>query len=174
MKANCDDWNATKIPFDSSRGCEILPATSTNIMTKRVLIICFAASLGLSTLTCAAAEKGKSSVDVSKLPPAADRKDVSYAGDMKPIFDKACVSCHGPEKSKGKLRLDTLEAALKGGEDGKVIQPGESAASVLVHNIAHLGDPDDYMPPPKNKAGIPPLTTEQIALIRAWIDQGAK
>ncbi len=138
--------------------------------------MCFAASLGLALVTCSAAEKekGKSSVDVSKLPPAADKKDVSYAADMKPIFDKACVSCHGPEKSKAKLRLDSLEAAIKGGEDGKVIQPGDSAGSVLVHNVAHLGDPDDYMPPPKNKAGIPPLTTEQIALIRAWIDQGAK
>jgi mono/diheme cytochrome c family protein len=125
---------------------------------------------------CSAAEKekGKGPVDVSKLPPAADRKDVSYAADMKPIFDKSCVSCHGPEKSKAKLRLDSLAAALKGGEDGKVIEPGDSAGSVLIHNVAHLGDPDDYMPPPKNKAGIPPLTTEQIALIRAWIDQGAK
>jgi mono/diheme cytochrome c family protein len=138
--------------------------------------MCFAASVSLLMGICSAAEKekGKGSVDVSKLPPAAARKDVSYTADMKPIFDKSCVSCHGPEKAKGKLRLDSLAAALKGGEDGKVIEPGDSAGSVLVHNVAHLGDPDDYMPPPKNKAGIPPLTTEQIALIRAWIDQGAK
>jgi mono/diheme cytochrome c family protein len=116
----------------------------------------------------------KGSVDVSKLPPAADKKGVTFAQDIKAIFDKSCVSCHGPQKAKAKLRLDSLEGALKGGEDGKVVEPGNSAGSVLIHNVAHLGDPDDYMPPPKNKDGIPPLTPVQIGLIRAWIEQGAK
>ncbi|HZR19581.1 MAG TPA: c-type cytochrome domain-containing protein [Verrucomicrobiae bacterium] len=143
-------------------------------MTKRLVILYAAAALGFGVLVSTAAEKAKTSVDVSKLPPASDRKDVSYEGDIKPIFEKACTSCHGPEKAKGKLRLDSLAAALKGGEDGKVIEPGHSADSVLVHNVAHLGDPDDYMPPPKNKTGIKQLTPEQIGLIRAWIDHGAK
>jgi hypothetical protein len=40
--------------------------------------------------------------------------------------------------------------------------------------VAHAGHPDDFMPPPKNRANIGPLTKEQVALIRAWIDQGAK
>jgi hypothetical protein len=70
--------------------------------------------------------------------------------------------------------MDSLESVLKGGEDGKVVVPGKSEESMLVHNIAHVGDPDQYMPPPKNKAGIGPLTKDQIGLIRAWIDQGAK
>jgi mono/diheme cytochrome c family protein len=145
-------------------------------MMKRLAIVMFAGAFSFSLLSSIAAEKekGKEPVDVSKLPAASDQKDVAYAKEIKPIFDKSCVSCHGPEKSKGKLRLDTLPGVLKGGEDGKVVEAGDSAASVLVHNIAHLGDPDDYMPPPKNKAGIPPLTPEQIGLIRAWIDQGAK
>ncbi|HTL17694.1 MAG TPA: c-type cytochrome domain-containing protein [Patescibacteria group bacterium] len=143
-------------------------------MTKRLATVCVAAACALITLTPSAAEKGKSSIDSSKLPPASDRKDVTYNQDIKPIFDKSCTGCHGPEKAKGKLRLDSLAATLKGGEDGKVVEAGRSADSVLVHNIAHLGDPDDYMPPPKNKAGIPPLTPQQIGLIRAWIDQGAK
>ncbi len=118
--------------------------------------------------------KKKTPVDISKLPPPANASDVQYAKDIKPVFDESCIKCHGPEKPKGKLRLDSLEGALKGGEDGKVILPGNSAGSVLVHNIAHIGDPDDYMPPPNNKAKIPPLTVQQIGLIRAWIDQGAK
>ena len=78
------------------------------------------------------------------------------------------------EKPKARLRLDSLEGALKGGEDGKVIKPGNSAQSLLVHNIARLGDPDFHMPPEKNKAGIGPLSKEQVSLVRAWIDQGAK
>lgn len=115
----------------------------------------------------------KRPVDISKLPPPAKQAGITYAKDIKPIFEKSCVRCHGPQKPKAKLRLDSLEGILKGGEDGKVVKPGDSPGSVLVHNIAHVGDPDDYMPPPKNKAGIGPLTPEQIGLIRAWIDQGA-
>ncbi len=118
-----------------------------------------------------AAKKG---VDISKLPPASAKAGVAYAADIKPIFEKSCVKCHSGEKPKGKLRLDSLADALKGGEGGKVIVPGKSADSVLVQNVAHAGDPDDYMPPPRNKANIGPLTKDEIGLIRAWIDQGAK
>ena len=113
-------------------------------------------------------------VDTSKLPPPSSRKDVTYAKDIKPVFEHSCVKCHGAEKPKGKLRLDSLEGVLKGGEDGKVVEPGNSAKSMLVHNVGHLSDPDEWMPPTKNKAGIKPLTPEEIGLIRAWIDQGAK
>ena len=128
----------------------------------------------LAVALAAQAEEKKSKVDTSKLPPASDKKGVTYAGDIKAIFDKSCVKCHGAEKPKAKLRLDSLEGALKGGEDGKVIEPGKSAESVLVHNVARLGDEDNWMPPPDNKAKIPPLNKEQVGLIRAWIDQGAK
>lgn len=113
-------------------------------------------------------------VDVSKIPPASDRKDVTYEKDIKPIFEKSCVKCHGAEKPKGKLRLDSLAGALKGGIDGKVIEPGNSAKSMLVHNVARVGHEDEWMPPPDNKHDIKPLTNEEIGLIRAWIDQGAK
>ncbi len=113
-------------------------------------------------------------MDVARLPAPAEKQGVTYATDIKPILDQSCAKCHGGEKPKGKLRLDSLEGALKGGEDGKVINPGDSAGSVLVHNVARIGDPDNYMPPNNNRAGIPPLKPEQVRLIRAWIDQGAK
>ena len=140
-------------------------------MMKRLLIACAVAGLSLAVQ---AADKEKVKVDVSKIPPASDKKGVTYAGDIKSIFDESCVRCHGAQRPKAHLRMDSLEAVLKGGEDGKVLVPGNSAESMLVHNIAKIGDPDQYMPPPKNKAGIGPLTKEQIGLIRAWIDQGAK
>jgi mono/diheme cytochrome c family protein len=142
------------------------------IMTRRASILCIGVALAASLLTSLAADK--KAVDVSKIPPALDKSGVTYGVDVKPIFDKSCIKCHGPEKQKGKLRLDTLAAALKGGEDGKVIEVGESAKSMLVHNVAHVGDEDMFMPPPDNKDKIPPLTKEQVGLIRAWIDQGAK
>src|SRR2546421_12624817 len=126
-------------------------------MTKKLLIVCLGAVLAVSVLSARAADK-KPSVDASKLPPASDQKGVTYAKDIKPIFEKSCIKCHGAEKQKGKLRLDSLQAALKGGEDGKVVLPGDSAGSILVHNVAHVGDEDEYMPPPDNKDKIPPLT----------------
>jgi len=109
------------------------------------------------------------------LPPASDKKDVTYATDIKAILDKSCIRCHGADKPKAKLNLTTLETALKGGKDGAVIKPGNSAESPLVLSIAHLTkDHDGWMPPEHNKANIPALTADQIGLIRAWIDQGAK
>ena len=109
-------------------------------------------------------------VDISKLPPAAKKTGVTYDKDIKAIFEKSCFKCHGTEKQKGKLRLDSLAAALKGGEDGKVIEPGNSAKSTLVHAIGRLVE-DDAMPPADKGE---PLTKDQVGLVRAWIDQGAK
>ncbi|MGA2656612.1 MAG: c-type cytochrome domain-containing protein [Verrucomicrobiota bacterium] len=144
-------------------------------MTKRAVLVCLVAALSYSWPAVQGGEKNKSvTVDVSKLPPASDKQGVTYAGGIKAIFDESCIRCHGPEKPKARLRLDSLQGALKGSEDGKVIRPGNSAGSLLIHCVAHAGDPDVYMPPPKNKANIAPLTKEQIGLLRAWIDQGAK
>jgi len=142
-------------------------------MKKRLLITCFTASLASTLVSVSAADK-KPSIDATKLPPAAAKTGVTYAADIKPIFEKSCIKCHGAEKQKGKLRLDSLEATLKGGQDGKVIEVGKSAESMLVHNVAHLGEEDMWMPPPDNKDKIPALTKDQVGLIRAWIDQGAK
>lgn len=137
--------------------------------------------LGLSTFVAfalmnakAAEKKGGVKIDASKLPPAAAKQGVTYSGDIKPILDKSCIKCHGAEKQKGKLRLDSLEAVLKGGEAGKVVEAGSPTTSILLANVAHLGDEDDWMPPPDNKDKIPALTKEQVGLIRAWIEQGTK
>src|SRR5688572_19881425 len=138
-------------------------------MMNKTVTLCLGITFAALLLNANAADK-KPAVDASKIPPPSDKKGVTYAADIKPIFDKACISCHGPEKQKAKLRLDSLEAALKGGADGKVIEPGKSADSVLVHNVAHVGDEEMFMPPPDNKDKIPPLTKEQVGLVRAWID----
>lgn len=174
--------------------------------------------------------------DLSKLPPPSAKKGLTYAKDIRPILEETCFRCHGEERQRGKLRLDSLEAALKGGEDGKVISPGDSKKSQLVIAVAQLDD-ETAMPPkrrpgggrggrggpggfrgagapgkpgeaakPGSEEGRPPgapggpnqsgprggapgkpgggpggfgpppkpLTAEQVGLIRAWIDQGAK
>ena len=86
------------------------------------------------------------------------------------MFEKSCFKCHGAEKQKGKLRLDSLEATLKGGENGPNVVAKDSAKSTLVHSVGRLDD-DEAMPP-EGKGE--PWTKEQVALIRAWVDQGAK
>ncbi len=134
-------------------------------MAHKLFTLTIGALTGMAVMASAA---GK--VDVSKIPPASTKKGVTYDKDIKPIFDASCFKCHGAEKQKGKLRLDSLAATLKGGENGKSVIPGKSAESTLVHSVARLVE-DDAMPPAdKGK----PLTKEQIGLIRAWIDQGAK
>jgi mono/diheme cytochrome c family protein len=107
------------------------------------------------------------SVDLSLLPPAAKRT-VDYEKDIRPVFEKSCLSCHGPSKQKGGLRLDSRAGALKGGDGFEAaIRPGDSAASPLIHLVAGLVA-DSRMP-----AEGEPLNRDQIGLLRAWIDQGA-
>jgi len=108
------------------------------------------------------------SPDVSKLPPPATRP-VSFTTDIQPIFEKACLRCHGPEKPKGGLRLDNRESMLKGGDAGVSVIPGDSTQSPLIHFVAGLVE--DLEMPPTGKGD--PLTPAEIGILRAWIDQGA-
>ena len=135
-------------------------------------LVCGSTLLAVSAL----AEDKQEGYDTSKLPPASSKTGVTFEADIAPIFSKSCVKCHSGDnpKPKGKLRLNNLQNVLKGGEDGVVVMPGDIAKSPLLGAVAHLGDSDDYMPPPKNKAGIPALTPDQVGLIRAWVEQGAK
>ncbi|MEK7708018.1 MAG: c-type cytochrome domain-containing protein, partial [Verrucomicrobiota bacterium] len=121
------------------------------------------ASLMAVTVTTA------SEIDPTKLPPPAS-VTTEFDRDIKPIFEKSCFRCHGPERPRSHFRLDNREAALKGGDNHTDdIVPGDSAKSRLVHNVARLVEDMEMPPPGKGE----PLTPEQIGLLRAWIDQGA-
>ena len=132
----------------------------------------------IKTFTIAAVAAGLTCTalaEETKLPPPAAKTGVTYVTDIKPIFDKSCAKCHSGVKAKAKLKMDTLEGVLRGSKEGKVIKPGNSAESFLVKAVAHATrDDEEWMPPLENRAGIKPLTAEQVGLIRAWIDQGAK
>lgn len=111
----------------------------------------------------------------TKLPPASDKKDLTYAKDIKPIFDANCAKCHSGERAKAKLHMESLEGILKGTKAGKIVTVGDSAGSFIVKSIAHATEEkDSWMPPTPNKAGAKTLTAEEVGLVRAWIDQGAK
>jgi len=100
--------------------------------------------IGLGLLTAFAAP----AVDLSKLPPPSTRKDVTYEKDIKPLFEASCTRCHGEERPKAGLRLTSLDAALKGSKEGKVIEVGKSEKSPLVIAVSQL-DPEMSMPPKK-------------------------
>lgn len=193
---------------------------------KTVLIL---AATGIATVQLSAAP-----VDWSKLPPPSDATGITFEKDIAPIFKTSCVRCHGAERPRAQLRLDSLEAVLKGAKQGPVLKPGDSADSLIVKAVSQL-DPETAMPPkprgprglrnpgpmgtnapampprdggpggpppsgpgpggegdhgpggpppggpgpggaPMRPMGPPPkpLTAEQVGLVRAWIDQGAK
>jgi mono/diheme cytochrome c family protein len=112
-----------------------------------------------------------SAQDAGTLPPASTKTGVTYDTDIKPIFVAACAKCHGDTKPRAGITLTTLEGVTKGGKDGPIFTAGDSTKGVLISSVAHTGDPNDYMPKGKDAMK---LTDDQIGLIRAWIDQGAK
>src|ERR1017187_2380291 len=97
------------------------------------------------------------SAQETKLPAASTKENLTYATDIKPIFDANCVKCHSGDKPKAHLKLDTLEAIQKGIKFGPVTRPvvktGDGAGSLVVKAVAHLTkDHDGWMPPMPNKA----------------------
>ena len=97
-------------------------------------------------------------------------EEVNFLTKIKPIFEARCVSCHGPKKKKGQLRLEPIaEAFPEDEEDWWTILPGDPAGSLLVERIK-LSEDDDGVMPPRGEL----LTKEEISLIEQWIAQGAK
>jgi WD40 repeat protein len=100
---------------------------------------------------------------------ALNRKEpVTYQKDIEPIFVKKCQYCHSGAIKESKFDLGTYEALMKGGKRGKPVVPGKSAESLLVQFGGKTKKP--FMPPKSEE----PLAPEELALIKAWIDQGAK
>jgi hypothetical protein len=92
-----------------------------------------------------------------------------YARDVKPVLSRRCFACHGVLKRNAGLRLDTARSMLKGGDSGPAISPGDSEGSLIVEAIT--GREGWRMPP---EAEGTPLSPQEIASIRGWIDAGAR
>jgi hypothetical protein len=114
-----------------------------------------------------AAESAAKPVARSLPPPA--RQTVDFTRDIEPLLNRRCSACHGAQKQESNFRVDRRAILLSGGDSGEpAAVPGHSDRSRLVKLVSHL-DPDTIMPPQGE-----PLTTNQVGLIRAWIDQGLK
>ena len=92
---------------------------------------------------------------------------VDYRRDIQPMLAKHCYECHGPDKQKSGLRLDTVAAAKEGGYNGAAVVPGKSGESLLIAAVTGNGDVTKM---PEDR---PPLAPEEIERLKAWIDQGA-
>jgi hypothetical protein len=92
----------------------------------------------------------------------------SYAKQVNPFFTRYCLECHNHDEPKGGLNLETYKSLREGGDNGAVLTPGKADASRIVRLVEHKDKP--FMPPKKAKQPRP----EEIALLRAWIDAGAK
>lgn len=95
---------------------------------------------------------------------------VVFAKDIEPVLAKACIDCHGPKKAKGRLRLDSREAALSAGTSGlPAIVPGNPAESELLRRVKLPRDDEEAMPSDNG----PGLTPAEISALERWIAAGA-
>jgi uncharacterized membrane protein len=99
--------------------------------------------------------------------PSAD-PNTFYGARIQPIFTARCISCHGADKQKANLRLDSYQALMRGGKHGPPIQAGSVQTSDLFHRITLPASHDDFMPKGKQ-----PLSADQVKAIELWIASGA-
>ncbi len=99
----------------------------------------------------------------------AAESDVDFNEDIRPILNENCVTCHGGVRRQAELSLLFRDDALQPAESGKyAIAPGQSGRSELIRRVSHA-DPDERMP-----AEAPPLSNQEIDLLKRWIDHGAE
>ena len=98
-----------------------------------------------------------------------------YESLIQPVFDAKCVECHGPNKNKGKLKLNTKEDLLKGGTGAgeDILIQGNADDSELIFRITLPSDDDEAMPPMEDKDHYNPVTTQELDVMKSWITLGA-
>ena len=125
-------------------------------------------SLGIGALLLGGIGLGRAA-DASSAPVKLSAAQIEfYEKQIQPILAENCFKCHShqADKIKGSLVLDSREGALKGGETGPAIQPGDPEKSLLIGAVRHLDE--DLQMPPKKK-----LPETQIALLTEWVKMGA-
>jgi len=97
---------------------------------------------------------------------------VDFAGEIYPFLKANCLSCHNSTKAKAELILESPQAMIKGGDSGPALVVGDADASLIFTTATHSEEP--VMPPPNNKAKAKDLSPQQLALLKRWINEGAK
>lgn len=110
----------------------------------------------------------------AELPVAELKRDkpVNFATEVYPFLKANCLACHNSTKAKADLILESPQDMIRGGDTGPSVVPGDADASFLFTTAAHIEEPT--MPPANNKSKAENLTPEQLALLKQWINEGAK
>ena len=124
---------------------------------------------GSDYLTRAFSADGSGQAEEKRKPIPNVQQALAYQDVIKPILTSKCYKCHGPNKQKGKLRLDMPDFILKGGKGGKAIIAGNTDESELIKRILLSKESDDHMPPLEQ----PQLTKTELDLIHWWVSSGA-
>jgi hypothetical protein len=115
--------------------------------------------------------------DLAKLPKVSDKKDVSFDKDIAPLLKASCMVCHSGDTPKSGFDVSTATSMIKDKKGRVQVVPGHSDQSPLVWNASDIVE-DEHMPPDSARTRdtnpVKALTPDEIGLIRAWIDQGAK
>ncbi len=105
-------------------------------------------------------------------PPKVGSAEIDFYRDVYPVLKANCISCHNKTTHKASLNMETPELMKKGGDSGAGVIPGKGADSLVFKAAAQKGE--IAMPPKGNKTGAVKLNSKQLALLKSWIDQGAK
>ncbi len=97
---------------------------------------------------------------------------VSFEKDVLPILQRNCLACHSASEKQGDLVLESPVSMRTGGDTGPAVLPGHGAESLLLKLAARQAEP--VMPPDGNDVNAKPLTSDELGLVRLWIDQGAR
>lgn len=120
----------------------------------------------------AATESSKTATELASKRADTAPADPVFTRDILPIFRKSCSECHGGQKPKGDLSVETVASLLKGGQSGEAaVVPGRPEASPLIRMVQDQVE-DLEMPPLPKRAKYPALTQDEIAKLRAWVAQG--
>ena len=128
--------------------------TASSLISNDGALLCSVLALTLTAASAAAPDSPQTNP-----PPNSTR--LTWERHIEPLFDRECVKCHGPLKKKGGLDLSTFQNAIRGGESGSVIIPGEPNSSALLQFLKAGSDP--HMPPKKQ------LVNEDLKTIETWI-----
>src|SRR5262249_28897455 len=134
------------------------------------------AVLALTRVAPVGSASGKPAIARRPLPPPTPKAEhrIDFARQIKPLLERSCAGCHSGEKPRGLFRIEARDAILNGGASGEAaIVPGHSDKSPLVDYVSG-NVPDSEMPPRAQRGRFPALRAEDVALLRAWIDQGAE
>jgi len=100
------------------------------------------------------------------------RAETDFYRDVYPILKANCLACHNKKTTEGSLNLETPESVVAGGDTGPGIVPGKAAESLIHQAASQIGDV--VMPPKNNKMSAKPLTEKELAILAAWINEGAR